>query len=311
MVQGEIFIRLFNGERGRRPAGRRRGASTQTWEGSDTSLPATGAGAMAPPGPLQAARGVPGVSKHPSPGSPRRPSLPRKGTLCHRGGWGTRGQGCSLQPALPHRAGTQRTSNFGPQTGASSCIQAGPRGAGVNGGAGKSLGACWCGGCMDWFHIGPTLPSSSPHRSCNRRHPPCKRCPKTRGKVGEGARQERSRLGTGNAERRSNPIQTHCPSPLGYSLFGGAEGGRISPSSHLTHGSAWSCRREKKTQTNFQGPKHILQPQAVTNACAFQVQNGTPPPQNNPKPLGFSGWGPHHPSCPQPPEHSPAPKASQ
>lgn len=54
---------------------------------------------------------------------------------------------------------------------------------------------CWevtgslrCGGCMDWFHIGPTLPSSSPHRSCNRRHLPCKRCPKTRGKAEEGAR---------------------------------------------------------------------------------------------------------------------------
>lgn len=267
-----------------------------------------------PPGPSPGCRGggVPGVSKHPSLGSPRCPSFPRKGTLCHRGGWGIQGQGCSLQPALPHRAGTQRTSNFGPQTGASSCIQAGPRGAGVNRGAGKSLGACWCGGCMDWFHSGPTLPSSSPHRSCNRRHPPCKRCPKTRGKVGEGARQERSRVGTGDAERRSNPIQTHRPSPLGYSLFGGAEGGRISPSSHLTHGSALCCRREKKKkQTNFQGPKHILQPQAVTNACAFQVQNGTPPPQNNPKPLGFSGWSPHHPSCPQPPEHSPAPKASQ
>lgn len=73
------------------------------------------------------------------------------------------------------------------------------------------------------------------------------------------------------------PIQTHCPTTLGHSLFGGAEGGRISPSSHPTHESAWSCRGKKKT--NKQGPKHFLQPQAVTYLLVhfkFKMEKKTP-----------------------------------
>lgn len=173
------------------------------------------------------------------PRGPRCPSCLGKGMVCRRVGWDTQGEGCRLQPARPQRAGTWGTLNFQPQTGAGSCFQAGPRGAGANRGAGKALGACWRGGCMDWFHISPTLPSSSPH-------PPCKRCPKTGGRQGRGPGRRGAEWGQELPKGEAIPIQTHGSIAPGHSLFGGAEGGRISPCPRPTHGSAGSCRGGKK-----------------------------------------------------------------
>lgn len=83
-VWGEIFIRLFKGERGRRPGRKRRGASANT--GRKWHVPAChGGGDHSPPGPTPGCQGVPGTSKHPSPEGPRCPSFPWKGRRAAEG----------------------------------------------------------------------------------------------------------------------------------------------------------------------------------------------------------------------------------
>lgn len=49
-----------------------------------------------------------------------------------------------------------------------------------------------------------------------------KMVPQNQGEGREGTRQERSQVGTGAAERKANPIQTHHPILLQHSLFEGA-----------------------------------------------------------------------------------------
>ena len=149
---------------------------------------------------------------------------------------GTRGQSCHWQPAHPRRAGRRGPRALGRELVPAAAFRQ------VLGRMGESLGACWYGERVDWFHTGPTLPSSCPRRSCGRRHPG------PGGRQGRGPGRRGAEWGQGLPKGEAIPGQTHGPAPLG-----GAEGGRTSPSSRPTPGS---CRGER----NSTGPKHLLRP---------------------------------------------------
>lgn len=162
-------------------------------------LAAAGAVAMAPPSPILAARGSLASPSIPPWGSPMSLS---PGVLQRDSGHS--GSALLLADSVSPASKATGTSNFGPETGASRCLEAAPR-AGVNGGSWELSG------CTEWLHTGPMLQPQ-----------PGKCCPKTRGEGREGTRQERSHVGTGAAERKAIPIQTHHPILLQHSLFGGA-----------------------------------------------------------------------------------------
>ena len=100
-------------------------------------------------------------------------------------------------------------------------------------------------------------------------------------------------MGTGAAERRSDPDPDPSSRPPGARPLWRSRGWQDQPQlpSHTQE-----CVESQGGKKKPQGPKHFLQPQAVTYLLVhFKFKMKKKTPQNNPKPLGFSGWGLHHP----------------
>ena len=191
VVRGEIFIRLFKGETGRRPGRRRRGVSTQTWEGSGMSLPATGAGTMAPLGLLRAASGSLESPSIPPQRVPNVPRSPGRGRCAAKGVGALRVRAAACSQLIPSEQGHRDLKLWATNW----CWQLplgrtkrcwGERGSWEVTG---SLLVRWMHGLVSRR---PPTAFLLPAQELQLQAPLCKRCPKTRGKTGEGTRQERS-----------------------------------------------------------------------------------------------------------------------
>lgn len=126
------------------------------------------------------------------------PVSPSPGVLQRESGHS--GSGLLLADSVAPASKGTGTSNLGPESGASRCLEVAPR-AGVNGESWE----LW----MEWLHISPMLQPQ-----------PGKCCPKTREKAGKGSGRRGAKWGQGLL--KGKPIQTHHPIFLQHSLFGRA-----------------------------------------------------------------------------------------